>query len=557
MPTVSLSPLFNGVQNFSAGGIPLSGGLLYTYLAGTTTPSPTYTDSTGATPNANPIVLDASGRPSSEIWILSSAYKFVLMDSLSNVIATYDNITSSYAYQPSGTGAVSTTVQAKLRESVSVKDFGAVGDGVTDDSAAILLGLYWLKNQTVASQLVFSPGDYLHRTALTYPVTVNSTATKAITGYGARLIGNLSVASPQLTVSVAAGINLRNFSIEGLGFSGGGSASDALKLDGGTGYLYLSSFKDIFIETPSGNGLNITGGVFQCLFSMVSSYGNSTTSYPIYLNSTGTGISSLTFIEGNTQGGLIGLYAAGTTSDVKIISGTYMSAQQEGIKFDNSLNCVFNAIHVENNWNGSASLATGGAGLTANGSATFIGVTGTTNAKQKYVVQAFVTAGKTVAVIGGAALGSTVKFGSFTSTDATCGLVIIGGDSLTYDKSASFNVTVINNSGALVNLPRRTVQVVAGAAISLTPDPRNGNCFFLNMTGNATINNPAYTPTDGDEMEFTCYEGGMGGYTITFGASYAINWTPITTYGRTNNTKFRYLSQLSKWVQISSTTGAF
>lgn len=137
MPTVSLSPLFNGVQNFSAGGIPLSGGLLYTYLAGTTTPSPTYTDSTGATPNANPIVLDASGRPSSEIWILSSAYKFVLMDSLSNVIATYDNITSSYAYQPSGAGAVATTVQAKLRESVSVKDFGAVGDGVADDTAAI------------------------------------------------------------------------------------------------------------------------------------------------------------------------------------------------------------------------------------------------------------------------------------------------------------------------------------------------------------------------------------------------------------------------------------
>ena len=40
-------------------------------------------------------------------------------------------------YTPDGTGAVATTVENKLRESVSVKDFGAVGDGVADDTTAI------------------------------------------------------------------------------------------------------------------------------------------------------------------------------------------------------------------------------------------------------------------------------------------------------------------------------------------------------------------------------------------------------------------------------------
>lgn len=62
---------------------------------------------------------------------------------------------SGITYDPAGTGAVSRTVQAKLRDVVSVKDFGAVGDGVTDDSAAVQAALN-------ASKGVYFPnGTYL------------------------------------------------------------------------------------------------------------------------------------------------------------------------------------------------------------------------------------------------------------------------------------------------------------------------------------------------------------------------------------------------------------
>jgi hypothetical protein len=59
------------------------------------------------------------------------------------------------SYTPAGTGAVATTVQTKLRETVSVKDFGAVGDGVADDTAAINAAI-------AASKAVYFPnGTYL------------------------------------------------------------------------------------------------------------------------------------------------------------------------------------------------------------------------------------------------------------------------------------------------------------------------------------------------------------------------------------------------------------
>jgi hypothetical protein len=153
---VNLSMLAGaGAQFFDNNGIPLAGGLVYTYAAGTTTPQATYTTSAGSIAHANPIVLDSAGRiPSGgEIWLTDAvAYKFVLKTSGASTIGTYDNVignasgiyaafaassgSSLVGYTQTGTGAVATTVQARLRQYVSVIDFGADPTGVSDSTTA-------------------------------------------------------------------------------------------------------------------------------------------------------------------------------------------------------------------------------------------------------------------------------------------------------------------------------------------------------------------------------------------------------------------------------------
>jgi hypothetical protein len=91
---VNLSPLGGaGWQFFDNSGVPLAGGLLYSYEAGTTTPAPTYTTSQGNIANSNPIILDAAGRPPSEIWLSPIAYKLVLKTSAGVLLWTMDNLT--------------------------------------------------------------------------------------------------------------------------------------------------------------------------------------------------------------------------------------------------------------------------------------------------------------------------------------------------------------------------------------------------------------------------------------------------------------------------------
>jgi len=118
--SVNLAPIGNGFQFFTTTGLPLNGGLIYTYQAGSTTPQATYSDNAGVYANTNPIVLGTDGRPQTEIWLTYGYnYKFVLQDSNYNTIQTYDNLYGIIGVAP--------TTQASVPSGLIAIWSGAVG----------------------------------------------------------------------------------------------------------------------------------------------------------------------------------------------------------------------------------------------------------------------------------------------------------------------------------------------------------------------------------------------------------------------------------------------
>jgi len=446
---------------------------------------------------------------------------------------------------------------------IDVRAYGAIGDGVTDDSAAIQAAIdAWAALDS--GVLFFPPKKFRIGTALSNTFSANKYGTHRISGYGATILHGGLTAGTALTLTGNAVV--RYIDIVGLKFDGEGTALNGLVIDGGnpaSKFFYHSAVEDVKFEGFLGNGLKLTGSFFESQLMRV--HGNApaanTTGYPIYVDNGASGaISSLEVVSCTTVHGKHGLYVKSPVSDVKMYGGTYIQAQDYGVYYENIQGGEISGVHVENNWQSAADINSGGPGLYVTGGATVSGVFGTTNSRQKYVVGAYAGAGSRMVIIGGKGVGSTVKYGTFQA-NAAGSLVLIGMDSLGYDMTAGAQYVDLGNGR--VDSPykgKRYNYVAYGAAIS--PNLALGSYVRVaNLTGDITVNAPTGTPSNGDEIVFLFKQDSTGGRTITFatgaGAYVAAPaWSPTTTASTRTIVRFTYDGGENRWfMEDSGSTG--
>ena len=124
----NLSPVFNDEQ-LDNNGDPLVGGQIIFYLAGTSTITSTFTDSTGATAHSSPIILNARGEVTGSIWLTpGQLYKARLFDSTGVLIREFDNISGINDTSSTGAAATGEWIGSLTPVYLSSTSFSVAGD---------------------------------------------------------------------------------------------------------------------------------------------------------------------------------------------------------------------------------------------------------------------------------------------------------------------------------------------------------------------------------------------------------------------------------------------
>jgi polygalacturonase len=165
----------------------------------------------GVYQNKDTFSINGSTLTFSEAPPLNSAIEFIVGNAVTSLTTDPDVV----AYNQGGAGAQDRTLTSKLQETVSVKDFGAVGDGVTDDTAAVISAITAAVASAPAT-LVFPAGVYKCST----PLGDYFASDLTLEGQDATLDFTSVPVSPAVTIlsfsgSIAAGASLTSDAARG------------------------------------------------------------------------------------------------------------------------------------------------------------------------------------------------------------------------------------------------------------------------------------------------------------------------------------------------------
>jgi hypothetical protein len=235
-----------------------------------------------------------------------------------NVTSLTNTDSSQIVYNQGGTGAQDSNVKAKLQEFVSVKDFGAAGDGVADDTAAIQAAIDAALNASTNSAIQIPAGTYL----ISDTLTMDTGRVPSIYGAGSNAVtiicaaGSFSSAQPILSILRTSGTRSANNVFKGFTLRDASGVAHGFEM----AWVTQSLFEDIGLYNLK-LGMNLTDTVYSCHFDSVR-----TSSMPA---------------------GSIG-FALYQESNQLLFSNCIMSGGAKGVVFNESANAVkFNNCDFE------------------------------------------------------------------------------------------------------------------------------------------------------------------------------------------------------------------
>ncbi len=433
---------------------------------------------------------------------------------------------------------------------VNVKDFGAVGDGTTDDTSAIQAAIdVWKVAQGESdsgSFLLFPSGRY--KITSTLDITFSENAVSGgIKFEGARLISQIS-SGAVLQIKVSSSL-ARNFFIDDLYITCGGNEDQALLVEAGTtgatSIYRFEIFRPRIESVPGGaKGIVIAENAFEMVIHQpnIGFSGGSTASggYGIHLTQTGGGnVSSVDIYGGTISGGEYNLLD--NTGGVKIYGGTFLESGSYNVLIGDVVSSVESSLigcHFENGQLDSADTSL----VRIDGIGSIVGCYGTASQGGANTLLRCFPAGRGVSAYGLAVTGNITK--SIENKQGTT-----GGQVFT-DAKPSEIVATRAQEERLCTARNEGVYRIASATGTITMNMDFGNTLHATLTGNITLAAPS-NPQEGQELTVSLVQDATGSRSITFDAVFNTQTTPSTTASERTTYKFVHLE--NAWFEVAAT----